>query len=355
MVNKGGRTERLCYLCTHKHMGRLYKSEFVHYPEGTRVVVKDFDPDLDGRTGITVRPVQEARKEFDEQFKAPLKSTTVVPTSHPGSIIFYYLVKLDDATTSNTADGHGLLKLSRNNLKPIAFPKERPSEDASGNIDAKLRGADAMFAGVDPGQTAQLLAAQQKVIAHHPTITAQRPCPKVWALHELQRARVHAKDRRGRVVAQYESGLAACDALGLTPQQCWGMLHGWKTAHGLKRGRGDGGSGDGGDALKMSLHFTAPATDVERAPSASSASASGGNVLHTWLQGRRVAVAAAPQEKASAPTVLCYSMGHNGNPLVMSCGVPIPPLDWRAGCLEGHSIFTCCMKVRSSSDRWSKL
>ena len=68
MVNKGGRTERI-YLCTHKHMGRLYKSEFVHYPEGTRVVVKDFDPDLDGRTGITVRPVQEAREEFDEQFE----------------------------------------------------------------------------------------------------------------------------------------------------------------------------------------------------------------------------------------------------------------------------------------------
>ena len=49
-------------------------------------------------------------------------------------------------------------------------------------------------------------------------------------------------------------------------------------------------------------------------------------------------------EDAASPTILLYSMGHNDHPHLMTCGVPCPPLDWRAGSFAGHSVFTCCMK-----------
>ncbi len=385
---------KLCMRCSARFLGQVYVSEFCHIPAGTTVELKGLHntaagrvhaAQYEGKHAVTVGPVEEFVLSNPESSSSSSSSSSAPPLAH--EIGFRYTVQvLADADNSDESQQspRTILKLPKENLRPIAYPSSEPcappTAAATAATTAPTTGPAYWFRGAAAAKLQQLQATRTKLISGHPTITRDRPCSKIMAVHELKKVAVHTVDKSKRkkrdcTYTYYPSGLAACRDLRITYQHCWGKLHGWEDNHAPKKG---------GEKKPFDICFTPAANPAAAAAATSDTeddeksgkcskkqkrkqqqkrkqkggefSEEGGEEarpVQVWAPStspesgttmglEAMAAKAAVPEDANSPTVLCYAMGHNNNPLYMTCGVPTPPLDWRAGSFAGHSIFTCC-------------
>ena len=233
---------------------------------------------------------------------ASLNEAEGVITAAPDAVTLEYGVSLVDGS-------HVMLR--KRNLR--VFQHGRP--------DSLVRTGPDVWFEADAAKVAAAMAASDKLIAHHPTITTGRPSPEIWAIKALQSCAVHSRNNVTGALTYYASGLAACRELQIKEQQLWGMLHGFGECHGSK-------------ALGVTMFFTDADGD---------AILDKGGSVSVWREKLLKNTKAAPASERDAPSVFMYSMGHNTHPRLMNCGVPCAPLDASAGTMAGYGIFTQCM------------
>ena len=218
---------------------------------------------------------------------------------------------------------------------------------------------EAWFEG-DRAKVAAVRAACDKVIRCHPTITAQRPCPELLAIHELREVAVDLVERPssrggsgvgggtggvgggGEFIKRFGSGLEACAELNdPAKNNCSPQVLLWHL-------RGFTDRLPSGERLRF-----APAADTTGMSSKASEAGEASEGVLTWrrelasgvmapLRALAATAAVAAGGAGCDPIVFLYSMGHNHSPAHMTCTVPSPPLG--SGPLKGLGLFTSCLK-----------